>query len=181
MTSIILPSEAPKILLPIKLEHTHFLARRDAVKLSREHNATSWKPHQLHNKRVALIAINSPEDGHSEVASSLWTDVLQLLFDDVDPNKDNVTRYTLFNEQLADQILDFLLKHERDVDAVWVHCYAGISRSAAVASVISSIYRAQGYPLQYSLHNRFVRSLLMQRWNIKLAADPLQTPGVHKD
>ena len=37
----------------------------------------------------------------------------------------------------ADQIRDFVRKHEHDVDLIVVHCHSGVSRSPAVAAAVS--------------------------------------------
>ena len=38
----------------------------------------------------------------------------------------------------ADQIRDFVRKHEHDVDLIVVHCHSGVSLSPAVAAAIST-------------------------------------------
>lgn len=51
----------------------------------------------------------------------------------------------LFNEAHAEQILTFVKKVWDDIDILMIHCYAGISRSSAVAKALSEIYQGDQY------------------------------------
>lgn len=56
-----------------------------------------------------------------------YDEVLELRFDDIPiPIED----YILFNKEHLEQIRDFVVKEDEDID---IHCSAGISRSTAVA------------------------------------------------
>lgn len=70
-------------------------------------------------------------------------DILSLYFHDISLQviKNNViipNNWIPFNDELANQLLSFLEKinFEEDVDIV-IHCYAGFSRSSAIALVLS--------------------------------------------
>ena len=56
-------------------------------------------------------------------------DVLTLFFDDIEAPADGLT---LFSSRQADRIIDFILRN-RKADTLLIHCYAGISRTGAVA------------------------------------------------
>lgn len=74
--------------------------------------------------------------------------VLSLMFDDATPDftwKDDV----LFNGSMAEEVIDFLENH--DGSDLIVHCYAGISRSAAIATFAA---RRLGYPEKQLKENR---------------------------
>jgi len=67
------------------------------------------------------------------------------------------TNFKVFDENMADQILDFVSTYALDVDLIVVHCEAGISRSAGVASALSLIYnREDQYYFDHYLPNMLV-------------------------
>jgi len=72
--------------------------------------------------------------------------------------------YILFNDDHAKQILNFLAKHENDVDAVIAHCEAGISRSAAVSKFVAYVYGIP-FPESYMLYNKLVFRTLIELYN----------------
>ncbi len=79
-------------------------------------------------------------------------DHIQLAF--VDVNSEKLARieqnprmmetknkeWFLFDKSHANTILDFVKKNKNEIDLLFVHCEAGISRSPAVAAAISRIY-----------------------------------------
>lgn len=79
-------------------------------------------------------------------------DVLTLQFDDVDTvnetfcsgkvaNFDEFAKdHKLFTEDDAKQIVEFCRRNEDKINKLYIHCYAGISRSSAVAAAISKYY-----------------------------------------
>ena len=79
--------------------------------------------------------------------------VLTLIFDDIVTEVDGAV---LFDDDMADQIIDFIEKHRKSVDTLLVHCYAGQSRSRAVGAFAvemlggdNSKYFDEGLPNQY--------------------------------
>ena len=56
--------------------------------------------------------------------------VLTLYFDDIEHEVDGAV---LFNEDMAQQIIDFIQSHKK-AETLLVHCYAGQSRSLAVGA-----------------------------------------------
>lgn len=57
--------------------------------------------------------------------------VLTLIFDDIVTEVDGAV---LFDDEMADEILDFIEEHKASVDTLLIHCYAGQSRSRAVGA-----------------------------------------------
>jgi predicted protein tyrosine phosphatase len=57
--------------------------------------------------------------------------VLTLMFDDIVKEVDGAV---LFNDDMADKIIAFIEQHQKYVDTLLVHCYAGQSRSRAVGA-----------------------------------------------
>lgn len=79
--------------------------------------------------------------------------VLTLYFDDIVTDVDGVV---LFEDDMADKIIDFIEKFRSEVDTLLVHCYAGQSRSRAVGAFAvemlggdNSKYFEDGVPNQY--------------------------------
>lgn len=127
--------------------------------------------------KTILISINSPLTTPGSTAQQLnkdaWADILYLSFHDADEVHQSLddrvadidsNKIELFNKTHANQIFDFLKKHEVDCTQVIVHCEAGISRSAAVSKFIADIY-ALDFPGGYSLYNKLVYSTLMKEFN----------------
>lgn len=80
------------------------------------------------NPNVAIISINDP--GVYSWFTQDHDNVLRLAFHDVLPNYD--PQYTLFSAKDAEKIQKFFDKN-KNADQFIVHCFMGISRSAAVA------------------------------------------------
>lgn len=79
--------------------------------------------------------------------------VLMLMFDDIVTEVDGAV---LFDDEMAESIIDFIEKHKSGVDTLLVHCYAGQSRSRAVGAFAvemlggdNSKYFEEGTPNQY--------------------------------
>lgn len=79
--------------------------------------------------------------------------VLTLYFDDIVTGVDGAV---LFDDDMAESIIDFIEKHRKVADTLLVHCYAGQSRSRAVGAFVvemlggdNSKYFEEGTPNQY--------------------------------
>lgn len=71
----------------------------------------------------------------------------------------------LFDENRAEQILQFVNKYKNEVDLIVVHCEAGISRSAGVASALSLIYNGTDeYYFKHYLPNTLVYRLILNAY-----------------
>lgn len=70
--------------------------------------------------------------------SETCKDVLTLFFDDIDREVEGAT---LFSEEQADEIIDFVRKN-KDVDTLLIHCHAGESRSRAVGAFCVELFGA---------------------------------------
>ncbi len=66
-------------------------------------------------------------------------DVLFLAFNDAEPSAGVALSGEVqsMTAAQADQIRNFVRKHEHEVDLIVVHCHSGVSRSPAVAAAIS--------------------------------------------
>lgn len=161
---------------------TRFLSRRDVERISADpqyYLSTGAIP----AVKVALLSFVSPDGfGGTEVTEpkldSYWFRVFKQRFHDIDPSKSRaaiVQQYVLFDEQQAEDIIEFLLEVEDETQEIWTHCEAGVSRSAAVAKYISYAYGCM-FPESYSLYNRHVFSTLVKAHN-KRSYDGRPYPG----
>ncbi len=104
-------------------------------------------------------AVISIQDSHTGGFGVQFTEnqfckgVLTLLFDDIVTEVDGAV---LFDDEMADRIIDFIEKNRVTVDTLLIHCYAGQSRSRAVGSFAvemlggdNSKYFEEGSPNQY--------------------------------
>lgn len=92
-------------------------------------------------------------------------EVLHLHFDDITPRQkdrfESIKDFVLFDQGMAEEIVDFVNKH--DVSNCYIHCTAGVSRSAGVASALSKHYN--GDDMEYFkkyVPNTYVNTVLFQ-------------------
>ena len=104
-------------------------------------------------------AVISIQDSHIGGFGEQFTEnqfckgVLTLLFDDI---VTEVNGAVLFDDDMADKIIEFIEKYRKVADTLLVHCYAGQSRSRAVGAFAvemlggdNSKYFEEGAPNQY--------------------------------
>jgi len=116
------------------------------------------------------VLVNMPGDEYTGVISICdidhnvdrlfdhrWAQVLRLKFDDIDHPRPH---YHLFTETQARHILQWLEKHAGSLLAIYVHCWAGVSRSAAVARFIARKYGLPFDEAKGKSYNRYVYSML---------------------
>lgn len=114
----------------------------------------------LHKDSYAVISI---QDTHTQgfgfrfAESSTCKGVLTLYFDDI---VKEVEGAVLFSEKMADQIFEFVRKHE-SADTLLIHCYGGLSRSLAVGTFLSEIY---GLKVQEGNINQYVYGILGKKY-----------------
>lgn len=87
--------------------------------------------------------------------------VLTLYFDDIIKE---VIGATLFSDEQAEQILDFVNAH-KDVDTLLIHCYGGQSRSRAVGAFIARLFGKDNSAYIKTGHlNEYVYNVLETVW-----------------
>lgn len=139
---------------------TQFISRKQAERIVAPH---------LKSDRI-LISISTPPTNKSSKAEKLcpadlhmesWTDVLRLEFHDAEPSNTKKIRI-YFDEVQALRVIEFLNKHTNTlVTDIFVHCDAGISRSAAISKFAAQMY-GLSFDDNYRLHNKFVFSTLLK-------------------
>lgn len=95
--------------------------------------------------------------------------VLTLYFDDIVTEVDGAI---LFDDDMANQIIDFIEQYKKAVDTLLIHCYAGQSRSRAVGAFAveflggdNSKYFEEGSP------NMYIYDALYSAWIIRQITD----------
>jgi predicted protein tyrosine phosphatase len=94
----------------------------------------SLTPNQI--SQTAFISIRDIE--HPIILDSA-SNVLNLSFDDTEEQIQD--KFTLFDEQMADEIVNFVHNNE-DKNLFVIHCLMGISRSGAVGEVLSDYFKS---------------------------------------
>ena len=110
-------------------------------------------------ERKDTYAVISIQDTHTQgfgfqfCENQFCKGVLTLYFDDIIREVDGAV---LFDDEMADKIIDFIAEKKRVADTLLVHCYAGQSRSRAVGAFAvemlggdNSRYFEEGTPNQY--------------------------------
>jgi hypothetical protein len=119
--------------------------------------AEQYKPHGTE----VCISITDPRAGPARL-SPAFKDVLRVSFTDI-TEASGFEGHVLFTPEHARAILDFIDRWTA-VDAVVIHCLAGVSRSPAVGMALCEL---KGWPLgsmeaDYPLWNSLVRAVLVQ-------------------
>lgn len=122
----------------------HFDANRPCQAVSKQ-----FIKHYKPEKPTLIIAINDFNDQFKPFKErvnygtySNYVDVCWLYFDDIDQIPFGGKSPNMFTKTQAKELIHFLDKHfeAKDFDHVLVHCYAGVSRSQAVALFIAKYY-----------------------------------------
>lgn len=122
----------------------------------------------------AMISISVPDDPAKLNSGWSRTRLLRLQFHDAD-TEGNVTlmphqqindhgKAVLFNEQDARNVIEFAEENKNRVQTIYVHCDAGISRSAAIAKFIAQLYKLP-FPESYMIYNKHVFRVLTNTYN----------------
>ena len=102
----------------------------------------------------------------------LWFDGIQLKFDDVE--EDYKDRLFVINDTQSDKIIKFIndiFLNEKQLILI-VHCYAGISRSAAVGKFTNDIFKLDLPQYQsLNIYNRTVYAQLVRAWERKISKE----------
>ena len=121
-----------------------------------------------HTEPYAVISIGEPQMKSAPLAASpQCQSVLRLHFSDVAsdlPRLRSLTHVAPFTPEMARQIADFAREQIRNgVNLIVVHCEAGMSRSAGVATALSQFYNHDETPfLAHYRPNAHVRRLLLE-------------------
>lgn len=102
------------------------------------------------------------------ILSNIWKDGIVVCFDDTEHNsaiQDNILKIITIVESM--QIVNFLKRindDPRQLNLI-IHCFAGISRSAAVGKFCNDVFKLNLHNYnRLSLYNRYVYSMLLDAW-----------------
>lgn len=112
------------------------------------------------NPFTGVISITEPHR-IARIAEDAWGALLRLAFHDID---NPIQGYTPFNSKMAQRVFRWLTTYETKLEAIYVHCSLGISRSAAVALFLSERYKLPIDSYKYNRHNSFVYKTLHNLW-----------------
>lgn len=118
------------------------------------------------DKPWAAISISTHAHEFPELREKNRVGLLQLCFADMaNTDVDTETKATMFSEDQAQQILDFVEMHWNNIDTLLVHCEFGLCRSPAIAAAISKIKIGDGtddYYWKRYIPNSYVYTTMMQ-------------------
>lgn len=116
---------------------------------------------------TALISIRDTGDDAPKLKyRPLW--FLQLVFDDISLNESEDYKekeYTLFNEQTARKIADFIICHKDKAETIICQCEYGQSRSAAIAAALSEFFWKSG--IDFFADDRYFPNKLVFRLTLQ--------------
>lgn len=99
--------------------------------------ALNYQP--LSNERCSIIRILEPNEKQEKLKyEEYFDDILELFFDDIVGTEYEYlpSNIRLFTKNDAKRVLNFFQKN-RNIDSLIIHCFAGISRSPAIALGLS--------------------------------------------
>ena len=134
-----------------------------------------------------VISITDPTSKHPEYPeNNLLLDVLKIHFDDIE---DKFSTLTVFNENHAKEILEFVNKYKDKTERIVCQCQAGISRSSATAAALSIILDGHGSDNWIFSDRRYIPNMKVYRTLLKVGGFdngeteqlPENTLSVHKE
>ena len=103
------------------------------IKIMSQEDAQNWSQDQWMGVAVLVSITGSDTPPPSFYNNPRIIEKLSLSFDDVTVVEDN---QTLLSESQCGQIKEFVLEHAEYVEAIVIHCLAGVSRGAAIAFAV---------------------------------------------
>ena len=115
-------------------------------------------------KKTVVVSINDPSLGPPNLQKFGPENVVYLFFyDTTDP-------MSSIQPADANTLLDFLEKN-RDADVMYVHCFAGISRSSgtaiAIAEILGDKEQADHWRVLKPWYNRYVLNLIQNMYTLR--------------
>ncbi len=108
----------------------------------------------------AVISIQDTKDGGFgfELKENRYCKaVLTVYFDDIDNPQPGLK---MMSRSQAEEITEFIRAHLDDVDTLLIHCFAGISRSAAIGMIAREVLGQTNDKPEY--YNRYVYEELLK-------------------
>ena len=115
----------------------------------------------LNTERYAVISIQDTGGaGYRFTESEFCCGVLTLCFDNI---TDEVPGKRLFDDALAEQIIDFVLSH-RDAETLLLHCDDSCERARAAAACITEMFGGDSSAYFTRSMNQYVYDVLDNAW-----------------
>lgn len=143
---------------------------------------------EIHSREELEKMSKKPFRNHTSIISITDTDdvlvrlinkpkhILRLQFDDIYISELDETDYTdfpfkLFDDKMAEKIVDFVYKYKDETDLLICQCEFGESRSSAVAAAILENFHENGngiFSNKKYCPNLYVYKILMKKFNEKI-------------
>lgn len=117
--------------------------------------------------KTALISVRDSDTEAPKLKyKPLW--ILQLVFDDISSDEIEDYKgkeYTLFDEDMAEKIADFVTVHKEKAEMIICQCEYGQSRSAAIAAALAEFFYKSG--VEIYADDRYYPNKLVFRLTLK--------------
>lgn len=133
-----------------------------SVKFMSQNEAEALIPGAL--DRTLFISIVDYGKDRANLKSG-WRKIFRLSFDDSDPKMDEHWEgFVHFSDKEAKrllQVLEEVKERDHEFTQIYIHCWAGISRSAAVAKFVADFFNLP-FNHSYVLYNKHVYTTLLR-------------------
>jgi len=106
---------------------------------------------RINSKKIVLISIQDPDDPiNLNTCHKKWKDFIHLQFFDVtEPTLSSGKTLNPISEEQAKELISFILDNKNE--QFFIHCEAGVSRSAGVAMALECILKFDGNKNNFNL------------------------------
>lgn len=118
------------------------------------------------NNKTCIISISGSDEQYPAI-KNYNCNKLFLKFDDIDTDI-FADKYVLFTKEIAHKIFQFVddnIRKENLPLTIFIHCHAGVCRSAAVGAALSKIFfNKDDHIFQTRVPNMRVYRIMLQEW-----------------
>lgn len=106
------------------------------IKIMSQEEAQNWSYDQWMGIALLISILGTHTKTPTFYKNPRIIEKISLKFDDIQSIQDN---HTLLSNEQCLQIRDFVLEHADEVESIVIHCFAGVSRGAAIAFAVCQL------------------------------------------
>ncbi|MBQ1785285.1 MAG: dual specificity protein phosphatase family protein [Turicibacter sp.] len=103
------------------------------IKIMSQEEAENWSHDQWMGVALLISILGTDTRTPTFYKNPRIIEKISLKFDDIQSVQDH---HTLLSEEHCLQIRDFVFEHAEEVESIVIHCFAGVSRGAAIAFAV---------------------------------------------
>lgn len=103
------------------------------IKIMSQEEAENWSHDQWMGIALLISILGTDTKTPTFYKNPRIIEKISLKFDDIQTVQEH---HTLLSEEQCLQIRDFVLEHVEEAESVVIHCFAGVSRGAAIAFAV---------------------------------------------